>query len=110
MEGAVDMGQFVCDGTCAGNELGDCNHGASNDGLQRTSEKTTRPDGWPGDDDEVRAIFVRLIGYVAKSKASHGDKNDALQCITAWALKQHGQFTRDSLERAEALLDSKNAK
>ena len=29
------MGQFVCDGTCAGNELGDCNHGDSNDGLQR---------------------------------------------------------------------------
>jgi hypothetical protein len=29
------MGQFVCDGTCAGNELGDCNHGDSNDGLGR---------------------------------------------------------------------------
>jgi hypothetical protein len=23
-----------------------------------------------------------LIGYVAKSKASHGDKNDAFQCRT----------------------------
>ena len=32
------MGQFVCDGTCAGNEFGDCNHGDSNDGLHRTSE------------------------------------------------------------------------
>lgn len=29
------MGQFVCDGTCAGNELGDCNHGDSNDGLRK---------------------------------------------------------------------------
>jgi len=26
---------FVCDGTCAGNELGDCNHVDSNDGLRR---------------------------------------------------------------------------
>lgn len=29
------MSQFVCDGTCAGNEFGDCNHGESNDGLPR---------------------------------------------------------------------------
>ena len=27
------MDIFVCDGACAGNELGDCNHGDSNDGL-----------------------------------------------------------------------------
>lgn len=26
------INQFVCDGSCAGNELGDCNHGKSNDG------------------------------------------------------------------------------
>lgn len=30
---------FVCDGSCAGNELGDCNHGDSNDGLRSTSER-----------------------------------------------------------------------
>jgi len=33
------MNQFVCDGTCAGNELGDCNHGDSNDGLPRTTPR-----------------------------------------------------------------------
>jgi DNA-directed RNA polymerase subunit RPC12/RpoP len=32
--GHVASPKFVCDGTCAGNELGDCNHGDSNDGLQ----------------------------------------------------------------------------
>ena len=26
-------GKPVCDGSCAGNDLGDCNHGQSNDGL-----------------------------------------------------------------------------
>jgi len=30
---------FVCDGTCAGNELGDCNHGESNDGLNRRGQR-----------------------------------------------------------------------
>lgn len=34
-----------------------------------------------GSDDEVRAIFVRLISFVASAKASHDLKNDALQCI-----------------------------
>ena len=34
-----------------------------------------------GSDDEVRAIFVRLITFVAAAKASHDMKNDALQCI-----------------------------
>jgi hypothetical protein len=28
------MNQFVCDGTCSGNEFGDCNHGDSNSGLR----------------------------------------------------------------------------
>lgn len=35
----------------------------------------------PGSDDEVRAIFVRLITFVATAKASHDAKNDALQCV-----------------------------
>jgi hypothetical protein len=30
---------FVCDGTCAGNELGDCNHGDSNDGLHHVPNR-----------------------------------------------------------------------
>ena len=46
----------------------------SNDGLGRRCPE-------PGSDDEVRAIFVRLITFVAAAKVSHDAKNDALQCI-----------------------------
>ncbi len=31
------MTRFVCDGTCAGNELGDCNHFGSNSGIKPTN-------------------------------------------------------------------------
>jgi hypothetical protein len=62
---------FVCDGTCAGNELGDCNHGEPNDGLQHA----------PSDDDEVRGMFVALIVFIAQAKASNGSKNKALDAV-----------------------------
>jgi hypothetical protein len=32
-------------------------------------------------DDEVRALFVTLITFVAKAKSSHDSKNDALDAI-----------------------------
>lgn len=35
----------------------------------------------PTTDDEIRALFVRLIGFVAKAKASSDAKNDALEAI-----------------------------
>ena len=35
----------------------------------------------PGSDEEVRAIFVRLITFVAEATANMNAKNDALQCI-----------------------------
>ena len=35
----------------------------------------------PGSQDEVRDLFIHLITFVAKAKASRDDKNDALQCI-----------------------------
>ncbi len=48
----------------------------------RTAAEIRDDDGvQPGSDDEVRAIFVRLITFVASAKASHDAKNDALQCI-----------------------------
>lgn len=36
------MRTFVCDGSCAGNEFGDCNHGDSNDGLPRPIPQNER--------------------------------------------------------------------
>jgi hypothetical protein len=32
-------------------------------------------------DDGVRDLFVRLIGFVASARAPHADKNDALDAI-----------------------------
>jgi hypothetical protein len=49
------------------------------DGLGRGEQAGSMPE--PGSDDEVRAIFVRLIMFVASAKAAHDAKNDALQCI-----------------------------
>jgi len=50
-----------------------------------TTEWTKHPDSEDppelGTEDEVRALFVRLITFVAKAKASHDDKNNALQAI-----------------------------
>ena len=65
------MSQFVCDGTCAGNELGDCNHGDSNDGAPTAALE----------DDVVRALVISLIAFVASAKAPHEAKMDALDAI-----------------------------
>ena len=61
------MGQFVCDGTCAGNELGDCNHGDSNDGLGGKRPVSTEP----GSDEELKPLTF----------AVHESPGDDLTCL-----------------------------
>jgi hypothetical protein len=51
------------------------------EGLGRTEQSGADFAAQSGSDDEVRAIFVRLITFVASAKASHDAKNDALRCI-----------------------------
>lgn len=38
-------------------------------------------EGCPGHDEEVRTLFVTLIGFVASARASHDSKNEALDAI-----------------------------
>lgn len=56
-----------------------CGSGAV-DGMQHEAGCATLG-AEPDNDAEVRAVFVRLITFVAAAKASHDMKNDALQCI-----------------------------
>lgn len=56
------MGQFVCDGTCAGNELGDCNHGELNDGLGGKKLRAEHPESaWnDGYDQAVEEVLSEV--------------------------------------------------